>query len=136
MPKKKTRSPRTAGARAPYKHPVPGRSALLQYLRDAGKPLKIDPLMQGLELKGQRTREALLDVLGRMERAGQIIRNRRDEYCLAEKRELFTGIVSGHRDGFGFVIREDGGEDAYQSAREMRSQIDGDRVAIRIVGRD
>jgi ribonuclease R len=115
---------------------VPGRNALLQYLRDAGQPLKIEALMQGLGLKGQKTRSSLEDTLERMVRAGQIIQNRRDEYCLAEKLELVAGLVSGHRDGFGFVIREDGEDDVYLSAREMRSLIDGDRVAIKIVGRD
>ena len=135
MPKKE-RSERNAGARRTYKHPVPGRSALLEYLRDAGTPLKLDALMQGLGLKGQRTRAALLDTLERMVKAGQIIQNRREEYCLTEKLELVAGMVSGHRDGFGFVIREDGEDDVYLSAREMRSLIDGDRVAIKIVGRD
>jgi len=45
--------------------------------------------------------------------------------------------VSGHRDGFGFVIRDDGEpDDIYLSAREMRPLFNGDRVAIRIVGTD
>ncbi|MEX2123166.1 MAG: ribonuclease R [Woeseia sp.] len=135
MPKK-AKSDKNAGARRPYKHPVPGRGAILQYLRDAGQPLKIDALMQGFSLKGQRTRGALLETLERMVKAGQIIRNRRDEYCLTEKLDLVAGTVSGHRDGFGFVIRDDGDDDVYLSAREMRSLIDGDRVAIKVVGRD
>ena len=63
-------------------------------------------------------------------RAGQIIENRRGEYCLTAKLDLVTGIVSGHPDGFGFVRRDDGdGDDVYLSAREMRSLFDGDRVA-------
>jgi ribonuclease R len=131
----KAASGKSAGAR-PYKHPVPGRNALLQFLRDEGQPLKIEALMQGLDLKGQKTRISLEDTLDRMVRAGQIIQNRRAEYCLAEKLELVAGMVSGHRDGFGFVIRDDGEDDVYLSAREMRSLIHGDRVAIKVVGRD
>ena len=136
MPKKRKKSLSRAAAGRPYKHPVPGRSVLLQYLRDAGQPLPLDALMRGFDLKGQRTRSQLVDTLERMLKAGQIIRNRREEYCLTEKLEVVTGMVSGHRDGFGFVIREDGEDDVYLSAREMRSLIDGDRVAIKIVGRD
>ena len=135
MPKK-TKTDKKAGGRRTYKHPVPDRGALLDHLRDAGRPLTIDVLMQNLGLKGQRTRGALVDTLNRMVRAGQIIQNRREEYCLTEKLELVAGMVSGHRDGFGFVLREDGEEDVYLSAREMRSLIDGDRVAIKVVGRD
>ena len=43
------------------------------------------------------------DNLNKMVRAGQIIENRRGEFCLLEKLELITGTVSGHQDGFGFL---------------------------------
>ena len=92
--------------------------------------------MKDLGLKGQRTRGLLVDRLYKMVRAGQIIENRRKEFCLTAKLDLVTGTVSGHRDGFGFVIREDGGDDVYLSAREMRSVFDGDRVAIKVIGTD
>jgi len=92
--------------------------------------------MKDLGLKGQRTRGLLVDRLFKMVRAGQIIENRRKEFCLTAKLDLVTGTVSGHRDGFGFVIREDGGDDVYLSAREMRSVFDGDRVAIKVIGTD
>jgi ribonuclease R len=72
-----------------------------------------------------------------MVRKGQVIENRRGEFCLTAKLDLVTGIVSGHRDGFGFVVRDDGEpEDIYLSAREMRSIFDGDRVAVRIARLD
>jgi ribonuclease R len=134
---KKTDKPNSASAKGRrYKHPVPGRNELLQFLRDAGQPLVLDAIMKGLDLRGQRAQAALIETLGRMVRAGQIIENRRHVYCLAEKLELVPGIVSAHRDGFGFVIRDDGEQDVYLSAREMRALIDGDRVAIKVTGRD
>jgi ribonuclease R len=115
---------------------VPARAELLQRLQDEGQPMLLEELMQAFELKGARLRSSLQDTLNRMVRAGQIIENRRGEYCLTEKLELITGTVLGHRDGFGFVLRDDAGEDAWLSPREMRSLFDGDRVAIRISGRD
>lgn len=121
----------------PYKHPVPSRNSLLDYLEDVGRPVKAEKMMADLGLKGQRTRHLLVDRLHEMVRAGQIIENRRKEFCLTAKLDLVTGTVSGHRDGFGFVIRDDGGgDDVYLSAREMRSVFDGDRVAIKIIGKD
>ncbi|MCH8278551.1 MAG: ribonuclease R, partial [Proteobacteria bacterium] len=58
-------------------------------------------------------------------------------FCLTAKLDLVTGKVTGHRDGFGFVIRDDGDpDDIYLSARQMRSLFDGDRVAVRIKGLD
>lgn len=119
-----------------YKHPIPKRGAILDFLRDAGQPLKAEALMRGFDLKGQRMRTRLMDQLNQMVRAGQIIENRRDEFCLLEKLELITGTVSGHPDGFGFLRRDDGGDDMYLSAREMRAVFPGDRVAVRSAGLD
>jgi cold shock CspA family protein len=119
-----------------YKHPIPGRSELLATLTEFGRPMKTDQIMAALGLKGQKTRGLLADQLQKMLRGGQIIENRRGEYCLTQKLELIAGTVLGHRDGFGFVRRDDSGDDIYLSAREMRSVFDGDRVAVRIVGLD
>jgi len=119
-----------------YRHPIPDRNALLEHLTEAGVPQKAEAILQAFGLKGQRMRSLLVDRLDGMVRAGQIIRNRRKEYCLTQKLELVTGRVSGHRDGFGFLVPDAGEEDIYLSAREMRSLFDGDRVAVRIAGVD
>lgn len=121
----------------PYKHPIPTQNELIDFLTDVGKPLKSEPILKAFSLKGQRMRALLIERLQSMVRAGQILENRRGEFCLTAKLDLVTGKVSGHRDGFGFVIRDDGeSEDVYLSAREMRSLFDGDRVAVRIKGLD
>ncbi len=120
-----------------YKHPIPSRNDLLAFLTDAGRPQKADAILAAFDLKGQRMRALLVDRLNAMLRAGQIIENRRGEYCLTQKLELVPGKVSGHRDGFGFVLPDDGErDDIYLSARQMRSLFDGDRVAVKIVGED
>jgi ribonuclease R len=108
----------------------------MEFLEKAGKPLKIQNIMVGFDLKGQRMLSQLIERLDGMVRAGHLIENRRREYCLTQKLELTAGRVSGHRDGFGFVIPDDGSDDIYLSAREMRSVFDGDRVAVKVVGID
>jgi ribonuclease R len=132
--RKKTKTSKGRGKT--YKHPVPSRNELLDYLRRAGKPLLAADILDGLGLMGLRTQALLLEKLQKMARAGLIIENRRGEFCLAEKLHLLTGTVSGHSDGFGFVRTDNIGDDVYLSAREMRSVIDGDRVAIKVVGKD
>jgi ribonuclease R len=119
-----------------YKHPIPNRTELLDFLKEAGRPMRLAALMDAFGLKGQKMQGLLADNLGKMLRAGQIIENRRGEYCLVERLNLVTGTVSGHRDGFGFVRRDEGDDDVYLSAGQMRSVFDGDRVAIRIIGED
>ena len=136
MPRKPKKDKQTHKGK-PYKHPIPSENELIDFLTDEGKPLKADAILKAFELKGQRMRSLLLDKLNAMVRAGQILENRRGEFCLTAKLDLVTGTVSGHRDGFGFVVRDDGEpDDIYLSAREMRSLFDGDRVAVRIVGLD
>ena len=136
MPPKKTKS-RSRQTKKPYKHPIPSRNDLINFLEKAGRPLKVKEIIDGFGLKGQRVRVLLEERLETMHRAGQIIENRRREYCLTAKLDLVTGTVSGHPDGFGFVVRDDGeGDDVYLSAREMRSLFDGDRIVIRLVGYD
>ena len=119
-----------------YEHPIPDRNALLDYLSEAGRPLKAEAILEAFGLKGQRMRSMLVDRLRGMVRAGQLIENRRHEYCLTRKLKLIAGTVSAHRDGFGFVIPDEGDDDIYLSAREMRPLFDGDRVAVKIRGVD
>ncbi len=121
----------------PYKHPIPGPNELIDFLEEAGRPLKAEAILARFGLKGQRMRSLLVDRLYTMVRAGQVLENRRGEFCLTAKLDLVTGTVSGHRDGYGFVVRDDGdGNDIFLSAREMRPLFNGDRVAVRISGLD
>ena len=135
--KKTNKKPKDKNKGKTYKHAVPSQNELIDFLTDVGKPLKVEPILKAFSMKGQRMRSLLVDRLQSMVKAGQILENRRGEFCLTAKLHLVTGKVSGHRDGFGFVIRDDGeSEDVYLSAREMRALFDGDRVAVRIKGLD
>jgi ribonuclease R len=136
LPTRKS-SKRPKAKKTPYQHPIPSRNELIDFLEKAGRPLKVKQIIDGFGLKGERMRTLLEERLESMHRAGQIIENRRREYCLTAKLDLVTGTVSGHPDGFGFVARDDGdGDDVYLSAREMRALFHGDRVVIRVVGQD
>ena len=46
------------------------------------------------------------------------------------------GTVLGHRDGHGFVRRDDNEPDVYLSPQEMRSVLHRDRIRVRIVRAD
>ncbi|HYP86339.1 MAG TPA: ribonuclease R [Variovorax sp.] len=50
--------------------------------------------------------------------------------------EEVEGIVQGHRDGHGFVVRDDGEVDIYLPPNEMRAVLHKDRVKARIVRHD
>jgi ribonuclease R len=135
LPRRKTKS-KAGKKKQAYKHPIPSRNDLLDFLEKSGKPIKLREICAHFGLKGERMRLLLEERLEVMLRAGQIIENRRREYCLTARLHLVTGTVSGHREGFGFVLRDDGGDDIYLSAREMRSALDGDRVVVKVIGKD
>lgn len=47
-------------------------------------------------------------------------------------RATVTGRLSTHRDGYGFVIPDEGGNDVFIPARYLRDNMHGDRVVVRI----
>jgi len=50
--------------------------------------------------------------------------------------EEIEGVIQGHRDGHGFVVRDDGEADIYLPPNEMRAVLHKDRVKARIVRLD
>jgi ribonuclease R len=50
--------------------------------------------------------------------------------------EEFTATVSGHRDGHGFLMRDDGESDVFLPPNEMRAVLHKDKVKARIVRQD
>jgi ribonuclease R len=119
-----------------YEKPIPSREFLLDVLKGAGAPLTLEAVATALKMKDKGERAALAKRLGAMVRDGQLLRNRRDEYLLIDRLALTAGRVVGHRDGFGFLIPDDGADDVFLPPAQMRSVMHGDRAAVRVVGLD
>jgi ribonuclease R len=119
-----------------YEFPVPSREAVLTLLGEQGRPLDYDEIATALGVEGERDRDAFGRRLRAMERDGQLLRNRRGLYGLAQKMDMVSGRVTGHPDGFGFLIPDDGSPDLFLSPREMRGVLHRDRVMAREVGKD
>ena len=120
-----------------YDNPVPSREYLFARLEEYGKPITPENLSRMLAVDDEERLEGVRRRLAAMERDGQILRNRRGAYALIDKLDLIRGRVQGHRDGMGFLIREDGKKpDLVLPPRQMRRVFDGDQVLVRISGRD
>lgn len=120
-----------------YRKPIPSRRLVLKDLAAAGRPLKRAKLLALYDLPDEESREALQHRLSAMLRDGQLLENRRGALGPIERMDLVRGRVQGHRDGFGFLIPEDkDADDVFLSPRQMRAVMHGDRVVVRIVGRD
>tara|TARA_R110000824_G_scaffold129584_2_gene291016 strand:- start:2681 stop:5137 length:2457 start_codon:yes stop_codon:yes gene_type:complete len=120
-----------------YGNPAPSREYLLAALETYGKPITHENMSRLLGLEDEELIEAVRRRLAAMERDGQVLRDRRGAYALIDKLDLIKGKVLGHRDGFGFLLRDDGKKpDLVLPPRQMRRVFHGDHVLARVSGRD
>lgn len=115
---------------------APERVDILNLFEDQGRPLQRRDIVERLNVVSDDSREILRRRLKAMVRDGQLVKNRRNAYGLPAKMDLVAGRVSAHKDGFGFVMPDDGESDLYLSSRQMRSVLHGDRVLASVVGVD
>lgn len=128
--------PEAAREAEKYANPIPSRELILAHLDERGAPATRAQLFEELGLAGEEAEEALRRRLRAMERDGQLIYTRRGAYAPVDKLDLIRGRVSGHRDGFGFLIPDDGSEDLFLSPAQMRLVFDGDTALARVSGVD
>ncbi|MCU7877645.1 MAG: ribonuclease R [Candidatus Thiodiazotropha sp. (ex Lucinoma borealis)] len=130
------KDPHQAREARKYQNPIPSREFIMETLESEGVPMDMQALAKRLDLTSEEQLEALRCRLRAMERDGQLVCNRNDNYCLVNKRDLIVGRVIGHADGFGFLRPDDSGDDLYLSFKEMRSVFHDDRAVVRVTGVD
>ena len=117
---------RSRGARAA---PAPGP---LGVLRHAGRPLRLEEITIAL---GPTAAAGAAAQLGELVRRGEVVLNRRGQYCLREQLPgLVVGTVQAQRSGDGQLLPDDASAPIHLPAQEMREVMHGDRVAVRIEG--
>lgn len=145
--KPKNKNTRGRARKTPtLKAPRPGKAAargaarqnfsVIETLKDAGRPLLLDELAVRVGAMAAPARRQLVAQLEAALQSGELVRNRRDEYCLRERLPLIVGTISGHRDGHGFLHPDDRSAPIVLPYRQMREVMHGDRVAVRISGKD
>ncbi len=115
---------------------APERQDILDLLTDQGRPLKRKDITSHLRVESPNSREILRRRLKAMLRDGQLVKSRNNSYGLPEKMDLVRGRVSAHKDGFGFLIPENGESDLYLSPRQMKQVQHGDQVLACVTGVD
>lgn len=66
---------------------------------------------------------------------GKLVKLKGNRYGKVADAAVITGKLSSHRDGYGFVTPEGGGEDIFIPARYLRENLHGDRVEVRVMPR-
>ncbi|MGH8460966.1 MAG: ribonuclease R [Stenotrophobium sp.] len=120
-----------------YEKPIPSRNLILKILSgESGGPRTLDELIAHFELTDSGQQVGLERRLAAMLRDGQVMQNRKGVWGAVTRMNLIAGVVQAHRDGFGFLIPDGGGQDVFLPPRQMRSLMNGDRVLVRISGTD
>ncbi len=134
--KKSRKDPYAEREAQKYARPVPSRELIMELLAEHGEPMPFRKIAKALDVDDELDQESLRRRLRAMERDGQLMRNRREGFGLIEKMDLVKGRVIGHPDGFGFLRPEEGGDDLFMSARQMRGLLHDDRIVARVSGID
>ncbi|MFH1599870.1 MAG: ribonuclease R [Pseudomonadota bacterium] len=130
------KDPMAAREAARYENPIASREAIANLLQESPGPLTAEEVGEALDLLAEDRFDALSRRLGAMVRDGQLLRNRRGGYAVAQKLDLVAGTVIANPDGFGFLKCDDGGEDLFLPPGELRKALHGDRVLASISGVD
>src|SRR5579883_1334652 len=102
-----------------YENPIHSREYILEYLAERGSPATYQQIESELTINTPETKEALRRRLIAMVRDGQLYKNRKQAYGPLGKMELIAGRIIGHKDGFGFIEPDLGGDDLFVSPRQM-----------------
>jgi ribonuclease R len=118
-----------------HTYPIPSREAILAALRTSKTKLKLASLAKKLgvapdEIDGVSRR------ITAMERDGQIEIDKLGTVSLTDHSNFISGRIASHRDGYGFLTRDDAEPDLFISEREMAKVLNGDKVLASIVGTD
>ncbi len=117
-----------------YPYSIPSREEILGILRTSPEPQTVASIAQTLSVKDEEL-DGLTRRLAAMERDGQIKPDRKGRLQLANTASFLEGRVSAHRDGYGFLVPDEG-EDVFLPEREMQKVMHGDRVQVRVTGLD
>ena len=105
---------------------------ILSYLKEnSGHAFKARELFRKLGVANKDYRD-LKDLLRDMAEDGKIARLKGNRYGTVRQIKQIEGVLHVKTQGYGFLIRDDGGEDVFISQRNMGSALHGDRVAVEL----
>ncbi len=83
---------------------------------------------------GRHLKNDLKRLIDEMLNEGELIRIRGNRYAVPGKHSEGTvqGVISAHRDGYGFLVPEGGGEDVFIPSAALAGALHGDRVSARV----
>lgn len=101
---------------------------ILNFLKNSAGTIHFSSMLR--EFGGRHVKRELKDMLDDMASDGEVVRYKGNSYSLSAAAVTLRGRLSAHRDGYGFVTPDKGGEDIFIPQREMKSAMHGDMVEV------
>lgn len=96
----------------------------------SSRPLSYEELAEAMGIEDY---EQFSRLLGRMEKEGDVVVNRKHKYGLPEAMNLMRGMLQVHPKGYAFLIPDDSAHaDVYIFGRDLNGAMHNDRVMIRL----
>lgn len=99
---------------------------ILAFFRGQEGTLRFSVLLR--EFGGRLVKRELQYMLDDMAQEGEVIRLRGNSYTLPGKIRSTRGRITVHRDGYGFVTPDEGGEDIFIPSKFLKGAMHGDLV--------
>lgn len=117
-----------------YENPVASRALILETITEEGMMTQ-SSLFEALQVTPDQE-EGVGRRLAAMVRDGQLVKNRRGGFLPVDEKHLIRGHIIAHAEGFGFLVPDEGGDDLFLSAKQMRTVFHGDRAIATVSGVD
>ncbi|MDD2853490.1 MAG: ribonuclease R [Desulfuromonadaceae bacterium] len=99
---------------------------ILAFFKQQGRAVPFTDLLR--EFGGRHVKRDLKNMLDDMADDGKVVRLRGNSYAQPGKMATTRGRISVHRDGYGFVTPEGGGEDIFIPSKLLKGALHGDLV--------
>ncbi len=99
---------------------------VLEFFRRQEGAINLDNFVR--EFGGRHVKREVRNMLDDMADDGEIVRLKGNSYSLPGKMKTTRGRISVHRDGYGFVTPEGGGEDIFIPSKLLKGALHGDLV--------
>lgn len=96
------------------------------------RPMSYNDLREALQLNDEEEAR-FSELIGKLEKEGEVVRTRRDKYGLPDMMNIYRGIIKLSQRGYGILVPDQIGEpEIFVYGRNLNGAMHGDRVLVRI----
>lgn len=107
------------------------REEVLAFIREQGGSTPFRDMMQAFGVT-KAHRLGFKQFVDQLVSAGDLVKQRGNRYAVPSEETVVRGRLVTHREGYGFVAPEGGGDDVYVPARYLGGNLHGDVVEVRV----